>query len=91
MSLSITENVFLVPLPLSFLLTNVFPIAQLVILGPLLLSLGVNIYNKINTIAAPCPVCGIQLSGLKNAPSECPRYVDHALAGLVYACMHTGR
>lgn len=46
----------------------------MVTIGPLLLSLGVNIYNKVNMVDAPCPVCGVQLQGLKDKQSQCPRY-----------------
>ncbi|CAN0293252.1 unnamed protein product [Ascophyllum nodosum] len=44
----------------------------IVTLGPLLLSLGLNIYNRINSVDAPCPVCGIELQGSKNTQNQCP-------------------
>lgn len=50
-----------------------FSLAQVVTLGPLLFSLGINIYNKVNITDAPCPVCGVQLQGLKNKENQCPR------------------
>ncbi|CAM9500753.1 unnamed protein product, partial [Laminaria digitata] len=43
-----------------------------VTLGPLLFSLGINLYNKVNLTDAPCPVCGVQLQGLKNKENQCP-------------------
>ncbi|CAM9202525.1 unnamed protein product [Choristocarpus tenellus] len=35
------------------------------IVGPALLSVGFQIYTKLNTIEAPCPVCGAILQGAK--------------------------
>ena len=47
---------------------------KVVTVGPILFSIGLNLYNKINLVDAPCPVCGVGLQGLKNTPNQCPRY-----------------
>ncbi|CBJ28326.1 conserved unknown protein [Ectocarpus siliculosus] len=40
--------------------------------GPILFSAGLNLYNRINLVDAPCPVCGVDLQGLKNKQNQCP-------------------
>ncbi|CAM9758784.1 unnamed protein product, partial [Discosporangium mesarthrocarpum] len=45
---------------------------QVVTLGPLLLTVGVQLYTKLNIIEAPCPVCGVELQGVKSGQSQCP-------------------
>lgn len=48
-------------------------------------SVGLNLYNKFNLVDAPCPVCGVELQGLKNKQNQCPKYVrlEEALLMLV--------
>ncbi|CAN0397425.1 unnamed protein product, partial [Ectocarpus sp. 13 AM-2016] len=41
-------------------------------IGPILFSAGLNLYNRINLVDAPCPVCGVDLQGLKNKQNQCP-------------------
>ncbi|CAN0353260.1 unnamed protein product, partial [Scytosiphon promiscuus] len=43
-----------------------------VTVGPILFSVGLNLYNKFNLVDAPCPVCGVGLQGLKNKQNQCP-------------------
>lgn len=52
---------------------------KVVTVGPILFSVGLNLYNKINLVDAPCPVCGVGLQGLKNKENQCPRYETKAL------------
>lgn len=57
---------------IGWLLKSLFALLVLIVLIPVLLVVGVQIWLRRNLVQGDCPSCGQALTGFKTMPSSCP-------------------